>query len=143
MAIARALIAGSMRSANWTIRAASDTGAGGGLKSPEQFAVDATKTAVRHDDHEITGPVLADDRVDDLVDRAGFARGLALAAQILNEAGHGEPLVLRERRAKHWSQKNFVGDAKCLGKVVLELAQMRAEGFDARRPASVSATAVG
>ena len=86
---------------------------------------------------------------------AGLARRLTAAREIAHESRDREPLVLgsverntgaistssappNARAKSSWNTRRH-DDAERGSKI----AQMRAAGFDARRPASVSATAVG
>ena len=123
---------------------------------PEQLLVNAAEAAVRHQHHEIARAVLLDDGGDDVVDRCrlrgptgrvpcrsrtscGTDSRSASGSVERNTGAISTSSAPANARAKS-SWKTRRHDEADRGS---NTAQMRASGFDARSPASVSATAVG
>ena len=161
-AIARALIAGSIRSSNSTISAESPAGT---IRSRrvtpsacEQLLVDAAEAAVRHQRPRDRRRGARSTMVgDDVVDRRRpRARDRPRAVQVAHQLRHRQPLGLRQRRAEHRRDQHFVGAARTRARSRPETragtttpSAARTPPRCARRdstraaPASVSATAVG
>ena len=124
------------------------------------FWMNAAEAAVRHDDDEIAGPMLADDGADDVVDRIGLARRRPATCVVVDvrsrtscgtDSRSASGSFDRKTGAISTSSAPANARAKSSWKMRRHdeadrgsnTAQMRASGFAARRPASVSATAVG
>src|SRR5258708_4698280 len=136
-AIVRAFTAGSIRSSNSTITADSPAGTmryavdigrppGGSERAlasaerAQQFLMDAAETAVRHQHDEVPRSMLFRDAGDDVVDRVGFASGLAARVQIADELRHREAFGLRQLRSEVRRDQDLVGGGERAREFVLE-----------------------
>ena len=122
----------------------------------EQLLVNAAEPAVRHQHDEIAGPMFADDGGDDVVDRLRLRAPTGRVAfksrtSCGTDSRSASGSVERKTGAISTSSAPANARAKSSWKTRRHdeaergsnTAQMRASGFAARRPASVSATAVG
>src|SRR3989441_871544 len=96
-----------------------------GAERLKKFLMDAAEAAVRHEDDQVAGPMLARDGLDDVVDRLRLARLLTAAVEIADELRNREPLRLRELRSENRRNQHFVGAGERAGEVVLKHAAAR------------------
>ena len=89
--------------------------------------MNAAKAAVRHEDNQVSGFFLFDDRRHDVVDRRGRPRTLTRAFEVAHELLSGQPLGLRQTRAEHGCNDDLVGRSKRAGEVLLEDAKLRGD----------------
>src|SRR3989442_1301819 len=87
--------------------------------------MNAAESAVRHDDHEIARPMVADNGTDDVVDRISLAGRLAATFEVGDQLGDRQPFGLGELRTEHRRDQHLVSRRKGPGKVVLEDAATR------------------
>jgi hypothetical protein len=86
----------------------------------EEFLVNPAKAAVGHEDHDIAGAMLADNRSDDVLDDRDVTGALPLPAEVVDQTLGGQALRFRKRRPKDAGDDDFVGGAEHRGEVVLE-----------------------
>ncbi len=78
------------------------------------------KAAVGHEDHDIAGSMLADNRVDDVLDDRNVTGTLPLPAEVVDQTLGGQALRFRKRRPKDAGDHDFVRAGERRGEVVLE-----------------------
>src|SRR5437870_13285918 len=118
--MACALIDGSIRSSNSTTIAESPAVTIRMRQRVQELPMNAAEAAVRHHDDEVAVAMLADDRGDDVVERVGGPRRLALRSQRPDELRQRQPPGVGQLRSKYRRQQHVVCAGECAREIVLK-----------------------